>query len=60
MDDLRKFTMWNIIFLLRIYVCACVFILVFLLPLSNLNPPKNKIPMIVISLIKTGQLQRWQ
>ncbi len=35
MDNLRKFIMLNVIFLLRNYVCACVFILVFLLPLNQ-------------------------
>jgi hypothetical protein len=71
MDNLRKFTMSNVFFLLRNYACACVFFLVFLLPLNQTCmwcvfilyfyfhsiKPGNKDPLIIISLIKAGQLQ---
>jgi hypothetical protein len=46
------------------YVCAGVFILYFYSRSTNMNPPGNKDPLIIISLIKAGQLQpqlqRWQ
>jgi hypothetical protein len=39
------------------HVCGCVFILYFY---SRPIKPRNKDPLIIISLIKAGQLQRWQ
>jgi len=41
-------------------MCMCFHSCIFTPAKSNMNPPGNKDPLIVISLIKAGQLQRWQ
>ena len=53
--------MSNVFFLLRNYVCACVFFLVFLLPLNQTCMWvcfRNKDPLIIIFLITRGSCSR--